>query len=386
MLFAQNGPWALALASDPVPLRQGVGYVGASDGWQDFAANGRMTWTYGQTGPGNVAGTTEIVLDGGTAHLALAFGATPDEAGLEACAALAAHFDGAWKEYITNWEGYVRTLADPPADLSAEARDLYLTSAAVLRSHQDRTLPGATVASLSIPWGNTRNDRGGYHLVWSRDLVESAGAFVALGAAATARRTLGYLVASQEPDGHWPQNQWVDGEAYWSGLQLDEAAYPILLAGALRSGATHMHGKTGSHAEAFQNLVTRTSLDAMIARAAGFIARTGPSTSQDRWEETAGLCPSTLAPVVAALVVAAEHLPDPAAAYCLELADDWNASIEDWTYARGTRLAREHGVDGTYVRIASPDVLAGAPISTPVALRNRPARVVDGAGGRDDRD
>ncbi len=116
----------------------------------------------------------------------------------------------------------------------------------------------------------------------------------------------------------------------------------------------------------------------MIARAAGFIARTGPATEQDRWEENAGLTPSTLAPVVAALVVAAEHLPEPAATYCLELADDWNASIEDWTYARGTRLASEHGVDGHYVRIASPDVLAGAPISTPVPVRNRPPEIVDG--------
>ena len=46
MLFAQNSPWPLALASDPPPLRQSVGYVGASDGWQDFAAHGRMAWTY----------------------------------------------------------------------------------------------------------------------------------------------------------------------------------------------------------------------------------------------------------------------------------------------------------------------------------------------------
>jgi glucoamylase len=155
-------------------------------------------------------------------------------------------------------------------------------------------------------------------------------------------------------------------------MQLDEAAYPILLAGALRTGASHMHGKAGPRAVAFENLVTQTALDGMIVRAARFIARTGPATGQDRWEETAGLCPSTLAPVVAALVVAAGHLPEPAAAYCLELADDWNASIEDWTYARGTTLAREHGVDGYYVRIASPDVLAGAPISTPVTVRNRP--------------
>jgi glucoamylase len=372
MLFAQDGPWVLALASDPSPLRQAVGYVGASDGWQDFAAHGRMAWTYQEAGPGNVAGMTELSLDRGVAQLALAFGARPEEAGLEASAALAGPFESAWDEYLGNWGEFVRTVVDPPADLSPDERDLYMTSAAVLRTHQDRTLPGATVASLSIPWGNTRNDLGGYHLVWSRDLVESAGAFVALGAVATARRTLAYLVASQEADGHWPQNQWVDGVPYWTGLQLDEAAYPLLLAGALRTGAAHMHGRTGPHEEAFQNLVSRAALDGMIARAARFIARTGPATSQDRWEETAGLTPSTLAPVVAALVVAAEHLPEPAGAYCLELADDWNASIEDWTYARGTRLAREHGVDGHYVRIASPDVLGGAPLSTPVELRNRP--------------
>ena len=373
MLFAQNGPWALALASDPGPLRQSVGYVGVSDGWQDFAANGRMAWEYESSEAGNVAGMTELALDDGVAQIALAFGARPDEAGLEACAALAGRFQQAWDEYSGNWQGFVRSVVDPPAALADEHCDLYMTSATVLRSLQDRTEPGATVASLSIPWGNTRNDLGGYHLVWSRDLVESAGAFVALGTHATARRTLAYLVASQESDGHWAQNQWVDGVPYWTGIQLDEAAYPLLLAAALRrGGASHMHGKTGTHAAAFEELLTETALDGMIARAARFIARTGPATGQDRWEENPGLSTSTLAPVVAALVVAAPHLPEPAASYCLELADDWNAAIEDWTYARGTPLAREHGVDGYYVRIASPDVLSGAPLSTLVQVRNRP--------------
>jgi glucoamylase len=372
MLFAQNGQWSLALASDPGPSRQSVGYVGASDGWQDFAANGRMAWAYDHTEAGNVAGMTEIALHGGIGQMALAFGTRPDEAGLEACAALAGHFESAWAEYAANWHGYLRTVVKPPARLSEADRRFYVTSAAVLRSLQDRTEPGATVASLAIPWGNTRNDLGGYHLVWARDLVESAGAFVALGAEATARRTLAYLVASQEPDGHWAQNQWVDGDPYWTGVQLDEAAYPLLLAGALRSGAEHMHGGAGGRSTHFRELLTESTLDAMIARAARFIARTGPATGQDRWEENAGLAPSTLAPVVAALVVAAEHLPEPAASYCLELADDWNASLEDWTYARSTRLAAEHGVDGYYVRIASPDVLSGAPLSTPVPVRNRP--------------
>ncbi len=372
MLFAQRGQWALAFASDPGPTRQSVGYVGASDGWQDFAANGRMTWAYGHTDPGNVAGMTEIALDGGACQMALAFGSRPEEAGLEACAALAGHFRSAWAEYAANWHGFLRTVVEPPADLPDADRAFYVNSAAALRSMQDRTEPGATVASLSIPWGNTSNNLGGYHLVWARDLVESAGAFVAMGAEATARRTLAYLIASQEPDGHWAQNQWVDGDAYWTGMQLDEAAYPLLLAGALKGGASHMHGRTGKHAAVFRELLTETALDGMIARAAGFIARTGPATGQDRWEEDAGLCPSTLAPVVAALVVAAGHLPEPAASYCLELADDWNASIEDWTYARDTRLARQQGVDGYYVRIAASEVLAGAPLSTLVSVRNQP--------------
>ena len=373
MLFARTGPSALALASDPGPARQSVGYVGTSDGWQDFATNGRMAWTYETTDAGNVAGMTEIVLADGVARLALGFGTRPEEAGLEACAALAGHFENAWDEYVGNWHGFLRTVSSPSEKVTEDDRALYLASAAVLRTHADRTVPGAIVASLSIPWGNTRNDLGGYHLVWSRDLVESAGALVALGARRTARRTLAYLVATQEPDGSWVQNQWVDGVAYWSGVQLDEAAYPILLAGALRrGGGAEMHGMSGTDAAAFEHLLTEDALEHMIRSAAGFIARTGPATQQDRWEEDGGLTPSTLAPVVAALVVAADHSAEPAATYLRELADDWNASIEDWTYARGTRLSREHGVEGHYLRIASAEVLAGAPISTPVPVRNRP--------------
>ena len=372
MLFARHEEAALALASDPPPARQSVGYVGASDGWQDFAAHGRMTWTHEATDDGNVAAMSELVLDAGVAQLALAFGVRPEEAGLEASTALATPFQSAWDDYVAAWAGFLRSLNPPPRQLAPPERALYQTSAAVLRTHQDGTEPGATVASLSIPWGNASNDRGGYHLVWSRDLVEIAGAFVALGAEQSARRTLAYLIGTQEPDGHWLQNQWLDGVAYWSGVQLDEAAYPILLVGALRSsGAAHMHGNVTA-AAAFGQLLSARALDRMITSAAGFLARTGPATAQDRWEETPGLTPSTLAPVVAALVVAAQHLPEPAATYCLELADDWNASIEDWTYVSGTRLAGQHGVDGYYVRIAAPEVLAGAPISTPVPVRNRP--------------
>lgn len=207
MLFAQRGESALAFP----PARLSVGYVGASDGWQDFSAHGRMRWTFGSTEEGNVAGMTELALEGGVAQLALAFGARPEQAALQASASLASHFQNDWDAYVDAWSEFGRSIKVAPRELQAPERHLYMTSAAVLRTHEDATEPGATVASLSIPWGNTTNEPGGYHLVWSRDLVEAAGAFVALGARASAQRTLAYLVATQEPDGHWVQNQWLDG-------------------------------------------------------------------------------------------------------------------------------------------------------------------------------
>lgn len=369
MLFAEGGGAALALATSPPSVRHSVGFVGTSDGWQDFASNGRMAWSYDRAGPGNVAGLIQVR---DRAVLALAFGSEPAHAGLLASAVLNTPFEQIWARYVAGWRDY-RLACAPAPDLQSPLEAEYWTSAAVVRIHQDKTAPGATVASLSVPWGNTRQDIGGYHLVWSRDLVEAAGALIVLGAHDAAAQALTYLAATQEPDGHWFQNQWLDGTPYWTGIQLDEAAYPILLGAALsRSGARELHGQDGGTAAEFAGLLAEGVLRRMVTAAAGFLVRNGPVTQQDRWEENEGLTPSTLAPVIAALVEAAAMLPDPAATYCLELADDWNAAVESWTFARGTRLARQAGVEGHYVRIAAPEVLFGAPIDAPIVLRNQP--------------
>ncbi len=267
MLFAQKGSVVMALASEPQPDRQSVGFVGVSDGWTAFATNGRMTWAYPDTEPGNVASMAELILGDGTAQLVLAFGTRPQEAALQACAALATHFEEAWEAYVGHWREFMKPLTRCPKSVPDADRTLYLTSAAVLRVLADRAQPGAIVASLSTPWGDTRDDLGGYHLVWSRDLVEVAGALVALGAGTAARHTLAYLVASQEPDGHWVQNQWVDGTPFWSGVQLDEAAYPILLVGALRrGGAGDMHGMPATEEAAdFEHLLTDDALEPRLS-------------------------------------------------------------------------------------------------------------------------
>ena len=345
-LCAEQGPFGAALAAVDERQRDAIGrasagYVGTSDGWQDFARNGAMTWEYEKAGPGNVALIAELPR---RAVLSLAFGSSAEAAATLAVGSLLQPFDNLLQQHAALWQGWQAQRSERyavPLDLPRALADEFLVSTIVLRSHLDKTFPGAMVASLSIPWGDSGNERGGYHLVWPRDLVETAGALLALGADQEARDTLRYLMATQLPDGHWHQNQWLGGTPYWHGVQLDETAFPVLLAAAL------------DEREALAGI----EVEDMVRRALGFIARAGPATEQDRWEESAGLNPFTLAVAIAALVAGASLLPPPAADWAVELADFWNRNIERWTAVAGTPLADRLGVKGYYVLVLPGQVL-----------------------------
>lgn len=336
VLWAEQGPFAAALVV--ADHRQGdalgpasAGYVGENDGWQDFSRHGAMTWHYSQAGPGNVALMGMLPRRG---VLALGFGTSRESAATLARSALAQPFDLAWDIQADAWRQWHENCQQP--ELPLALRRQAAVSAMVLKVHQDKTYPGAMVASLSIPWGNSKDDIGGYHLVWPRDLVESAGALLALDALDEARDTLRYLLATQHEEGYWAQNQWLGGKAYWHGLQLDEAAFPVLLAAAL----------------AERDALDGIQVQDMVKRALSFIARQGPATDQDRWEEDAGINTFTLAVCIAALVSGAQFLNEPDRPFALDLADYWNGRIEDWTYTKDSRLARRFGVPGHYVRVA----------------------------------
>jgi glucoamylase len=248
-------------------------------------------------------------------------------------------FDGPWLQQTADWEGWhadCRLRCALPSDIGERLRQEFLVSAMVLRSHQDKTYPGAMVASLSVPWGNSRGERGGYHLVWPRDLVECAGGLLALGGEGQARDILRYLIATQHQDGHWYQNQWLGGKPYWKAVQLDEAGFPVLLAAAL----------------AERGALNGIRVHDMVSRALAFIARTGPASDQDRWEENAGVNTFTLATCIAALVAGSQFLEPRARDFSLALADYWNAHIEEWTTVSGSSLARRLGVGRYYVRVA----------------------------------
>jgi len=366
MLFAQRQHNALALACTAPWLARSVGFVGVSDGWHELRANKQLNNLYTRAENGNVAVTGEIDLasSDGAFVMALGFGPTAMEAGQHSLISLLEGFEGTETEYVNTWQAWhARLEGGIPSNGRSQ---LYCTSAAVLRAHESKRVEGGIIASLSIPWGFSKpdDDLGGYHLVWPRDLVETAGAFIAMGAHEQVRRVLRYLEVTQEPDGHWSQNMWLDGTPYWHGIQMDETALPILLVDlAARNGVIDSGG--------------RDALWPMVRRAAEFLVRNGPVSPQDRWEEQPGYSPFSVAAEIAALLVAAD-LADAvanktAATYLRETADAWNASLDRWLYVSETELARQHGVDGYYVRVAVPDYAdASSPREGFVPIKNRP--------------
>src|SRR5580704_10214398 len=229
--FAEHDGTALALASSVPWKKMSVGFVGFSDGWQDLSANFQMQWEYQRAENGNIAFTGEIDLAvcNGEFVLALGFGGIWTEAGQQVRSTLFEDYDELLRRYVFHWKSWQDTLLkldEPQRDL-----DLYRSSTAVLRTHESKDFLGGIIASLSIPWGFNKGDEdlGGYHLVWPRDLVETAGALLAAGAVSDAVRVLRYLETTQEAAGNWAQNLWLDGRPYWSGIQMDETAFPILL-------------------------------------------------------------------------------------------------------------------------------------------------------------
>lgn len=339
VLMAHRHDTYMALACS-LPLEQAsAGFAGSSDGWTQLRRDGTIAQRFARADNGTVALVAALGGDWSRPfQTAIGFGRTASDAAAHACEAADADFKALQGAYAGEWHAYCDGLTDL-SRASGDTGRLYYLSAMVLRAHEDRENPGAHIASLAIPWGEAQGDRNraGYHLVWPRDLYHAATARLAAGDAAGARRTLHYLARTQRADGSWPQNFWVFGEPYWHGLQLDEIAFPILLAWQLRRAAA----------------LDWNPYPALVAPAAYRIARVGPVTEQERWEENSGYSPSTLAAAIAALVCAADFARadrDPAAVrYFLQVADYWAGHLEDWTF---TTEGDVGGASQYYERIA----------------------------------
>jgi len=346
-ILAWKNEWSLAMGASDGFSRVSCGFVGASDGWRDLMDNFRMDWEFGSATGGNIAVLGEVNLDPQRAKGKIEFtvgvgiGAGHHTAAQKTMGALATPFEENRSRFITQWKR-----AANPAFLAAKASDggkLMGTSHNVLLAHEDKTYSGAFVASLSIPWGQVKgdDDLGGYHLVWTRDMVQTASALLACGRAETARRALVYLACTQQPSGAFAQNFWIDGTPYWSGQQLDEVAFPLILAWRLWK------------ADALGDL----EIFPFVERAAGFLVRHAPITQQERWEENSGYSPSTLAAVIGGLICAAEiaraHDSMELAVFFEEFSDWIECHLEDWTVTNNGVLHPD--VKRHYMRIRPPE-------------------------------
>jgi glucoamylase len=368
MLFARRGEVSLALACSTPWKKGSAGFVGTSDGWQDLNQHKEMTWEFERAENGNIALTGEFDLEAGANSfvVALGFGRNPEEAGQRARASIFESFESAKAQFILEWEEWQKKLFTSSTSKKSASPKYLKISATMLRVHESKRHPGGLIASLSIPWGFNKgdDDLGGYHLVWPRDMVQTAGGMLAANAHKDARRVLNYLMVTQEEDGHWSQNMWLDGAPYWKGIQMDQTALPIMLVDLVNR----------------ETKLTEVDLKhfwPMIRKAAGYLAMNGPVTEQDRWEENAGYSTFTLAVEISALLIAAEYAifnnEPQLAEYLKETADAWNSSIERWTYVKGSDLAKFVGVDGYYVRISSKETIdANLSENDLLTISNRP--------------
>jgi len=275
-----------------------------------------------------------IKLDQKRCTVVLAFGETTAQAVNAGRASLARGFAAIKSEYEIGWQNYVATLPR-----IANHQRQFNMAAMVLRGLEDKTYRGAVIASPSTPWGGGPNanepNTTGYHAVWARDLYHVATALDGMGDRAGANRLLDYLLnVQQEANGVFPQNSWVHGSPIGRALQLDQMAWPLILAYQLQR-------------------YDRKSWFDHLKPAADVILRHGPRTNQDRWEEKSGYSPATIAAEIAGLVCAADiatYNGDKAIARkYLETADNWAQNVEKWT------VTKEGNAAGYYLRITEND-------------------------------
>ncbi len=343
-----TGNYASALGAS-LPYQAGMtssGFVGQNDGWTDLKGSSNcgsgtcpdntMNFTYSAANGGNTAQTGLLDLSNGgtnnlstmtslTFDLVLSFGqgtSATTNAEQTLAGTLGSNFSTLLSTYVSQWNTFDNSLHTPPAVGSTQAiqtarQQEYYLSANVLKASQDKQT-GAFVAGLGTPWGDSNGDGDiGYHMVWERDMYEFSSALIVAGDTADPTRAAQWAFnTQQESDGHFPQNSYVNGTPAWTGIQMDEQAFPIMLAWklGLTDSATFTH----------------------IKNAANYIIAHGPSTGEERWEENGGYSPSTIAAEIAGLICAADiarvNGDTTDQATWNNIADYWQGMVANWTF------------------------------------------------------
>ncbi len=273
---------------------------------------------------------------GGQLTLALGFGRTQAQAISTASSSLSRPFGQVEQQYQSGWAAYDSSLRQPPAHLPGLHEQPGPRPLLPVRQRPEgqrgQDVPGRDrrVAGQPVgPVGPGRGDRqrtslpsyfGSYREVFARDLYEAFTGLLADGDIQTARAATLFLFDQQQlANGSMPRNSLLNGQAApdTGGTQLDETAYPILM--ALQAGL-------GGDNTLYEN---------HIRPAADFLVANGPSFGVERWEEQTGYSPSTIAAEIAGLtaasVIAKTHGDTARAQLYQATADDFQRMIKTWT-------------------------------------------------------
>ncbi len=326
-LVATDQGAASALVGSPAFRATSSGFRGVSDGWTDLA-DGRLDWRYASADAGNVVQTAKTSLTGRrgarAATLALGFGTDAAGALTAARASTARGFANAAAAYARGWHAYLAAVKRPPASLRSDSeRTLYRVSVMTLAASEDKTHPGAYVASPTMPW------------IWGHE--------------DPSERVPPGLVARPLPDRDRPhRGRGPGGREPRAGLPVRHAAeggrvVPAELAGrrnARLDGPAARRGRVPDRARLPARAHRRGRWD-HVKRAADFLVgfeqdgNRAPWTPQERWENQSGYSPATIASEIAGLVCAAviaERNGDAASAQRYRAtADAWQARVKDWT-------------------------------------------------------
>src|SRR5712692_3622094 len=334
--YVSKGQRWLAVGGDAGMGARTAAYLGRGDGFDQLHGHALVN-RFRQAGPGRVTLTWELP-QGGSWTSALALGPTRRDADAALDSAIGRGPRAVFEAYRSGWQAYAAGLSAPQG-----AAPLFFHSAEVIKMSEDKLHPGAIVASVAKPWGDTAGDDDhdvGYRKVWPRDLYHAASGLLAAGDEGTAVDVVRFMGRQQRPDGSLPQNTDLEGKPVWTGQQLDETADAILLAVRMSRLLTAGEGPD-------------------VTRAADYIVRSGPATQQERWEEAGGYSPATMAAEISALDAAVlwssktgksfDH-----ASNWAETARRWDAALEKYTLTRSGVL----GAGTYYLRItadAQPD-------------------------------
>ena len=308
-----------------------------SEGLVGLFADGTVPDSRGGTDPGHAVVIGRLGTDVGSLADVVSVGFAEDAdtgaALTEAERALDAGYVSVREAYLDGWRSYLDRF-EPPESVAddPDLRRQYRAAIAVLKAVEDKTFPGAGIASPSVPWGEavdaTEPRDFGYNFAWARDLYQVFTALRVIGDVESAVDSLEYIYEYQQRvNGFLPQNTYLDGRTRWGGEQLDNISFPSVMAYQLAD----RHG-IGFDDVGYDYGNVRGSLE--------YILRSGPRSGQERWEEEAGYSPSTIAAEIAGLACGAaladgEGERADALSY-LAHADDWRVRVDDWCVTSGT--------------------------------------------------